>query len=535
MLLRKKEEMDNHISLSDNPGDYKTPYTSWYPNQHDVAEKIVNLPEGKVLLLEMPTGAGKSLLPIVTSHFRKGTVVMMSTRDLQLQYEQSFSNAAVIWGQSHYPCVDEINIDKCRAVYNEAPSRDDCPFDSYSEAKDGCDLFYQCPYEIAKRKAFSADCRVLNYHYGYFSSWWKDTDKANLNWDLFCDEAHRLPDVLSGLVSIRIAPSTAKHFHLPSFPQISGGLRRDMEAAATWLRSARNEVSPMLKVKDVRARRSAMQFYTKLDELQDAIHEADRESWHIQSDKDGFAARPVIPGDYAHKIVIPNARSVILMSATIGHPEILLADLGLSTSDYEFFSVPHGFPPDNRPVFWVTNVPKIRYKTTPAEYAYQADVIGKILDMHNGEKGLIHTASWKHTNELAERLSGNGNADRIMVADGARLETVEKFKQSPLGTVAISPSWQEGLNFPDDELRFSVIGKTPWLSQGDPVVRMRMRRKGGGEWYKSKAALRVVQAAGRGVRHKNDWCVTYICDGTWGQVEPYVPQWFMVDRIRIGG
>ena len=222
------------------------------------------------------------------------------------------------------------------------------------------------------------------------------------------------------------------------------------------------------------------------------------------------------------------------MSATIGKPEIMLNDLGLQGRDYEFVSMPHGFPADNRTVFWVTDVPKIRYKTTEREYAYQADVISHIIHLHNGEKGLICTASWKHTNELAERLAKNGNGDRIMVADGPRLETVEKFKQSPLGTVAISPSWQEGLNFPDDELRFIIIAKIPWLSQADPVVGMRMRRRGGGEWYSSKAALRVVQAAGRGVRHIEDWCVTYIVDGCWGQVEEYVPQWFAVDRIRIG-
>jgi len=272
----------------------------------------------------------------------------------------------------------------------------------------------------------------------------------------------------------------------------------------------------------------------KLVELQEAIHTADRESWYVKSNRDGFSARPVIPGDYAQKVIPPNVRSVILMSATIGHPEIMLNDLGLQDREYEFVSMPHGFPPENRPVFWVTNAPKIRYKTTEKEYTYQSDIISKILSMHKGERGLIHTASWKHTHALAEKLAQNGNADRIMIADGARLETVEKFKQSAEGTVAISPSWQEGLNFPDDELRFAITGKVPWLSQGDPVVKMRMNRRGGGEWYKSKAALRVVQAAGRGVRHIDDWCVTYIVDGCWGQVEPYVPQWFAVDRIRIG-
>jgi len=458
----------------------------------------------------------------------------MSTRDLQSQYEQTFSGIAVVWGQANYPCIDEINTNACQSMYGEPATRADCPFDSYAEAKEKCELFFQCPYEVAKRKAYGARARVLNYHYGYFSSWWKEEDRPRLPWDLFCDEAHRLPEVLSDLVSIRIAPSTAKFFGLPHAPNIAGGLRRDMESAVDWLSNAQHSMAYMLKDKDVRRRRRATQMHMKLVDLQQAIHYAERESWYIQSDGKGFSARPVIPGKYAHRVIIPNARSTILMSATIGRPEVMLRDLGLEDREYEFISTPHGFPKENRPVFWVTNVPKIRYKTTEKEYAYQASVISKIIGMHEGEKGLIHTASWKHTQSLAEALAQNGNSDRIMVADGARLETVEKFKRSKAGTVALSPSWQEGLNFPDDELRFTVIAKSPFLSQADPVVRMRMRRRGGGEWYRSKAALKVVQAAGRGVRHAKDWCVTYICDGTWGQLEEYTPKWFEVEKIRIG-
>ena len=185
--------MGNPITLSDNPCDYGLPheYNEWYPSQREVTERAVNLPDGKILLIDLPTGGGKSLIPMAVSHFRKGTVVMMSTRDLQIQYEQSFPNASVIWGQSNYSCIDPINIAACTKMYSESPNRTDCPFDSYSEAKEGCELFYSCPYEVAKRKAFGAQARILNYHYGYFATWWKDAEKGKLDWDLFCDEAHR--------------------------------------------------------------------------------------------------------------------------------------------------------------------------------------------------------------------------------------------------------------------------------------------------------------------------------------------------------
>jgi len=421
--------MDTNIILSNNPQEYGLPYTSWYPNQRELAEKAVNLKEKRVLIIEAPTGLGKSSIGVTVSHFRKGTVVLMSTRDLQQQYAQTFSNVAVIWGQGNYPCIDEVHIQTCKKIYGENPSRADCPFDSHAEAAQKCTLFHRCPYEVAKRRAMVAQTRVLNYHYGYFSSWWKQENNA-VPWDLVCDEAHTLPEVLASLVSINIAPSTANFFGLPSVPVIEGGLRRDMNQAVNWLHNAQRSMSRAIKNKDVRKRKRAIQLYTKLTELQDVISSAERESWYIKSGDNGFSARPVIPGNYAQKIIIPNARSIILMSATIGRPEILLRELGLSNSEYEFVSTPHGFPKENRPIFWVTNVPKIRYKTTSSEYDYQAQVINKIINLHKNEKGLIHTASWKHANNLARALAQNGNADRIMLANGKRLSTIEKFKKA---------------------------------------------------------------------------------------------------------
>ena len=76
-----------------------------------------------------------------------------------------------------------------------------------------------------------------------------------------------------------------------------------------------------------------------------------------------------------------------------------------------------------------------------------------------------------------------------------------------------------------------IRDRVPWLSQADPIVRMRMRAKGGNDWYRWKAALKVVQAAGRGVRHADDWCVTYIADGLFPKVKEFCPEWFEVTRL----
>jgi Rad3-related DNA helicase len=34
------------------------------------------------------------------------------------------------------------------------------------------------------------------------------------------------------------------------------------------------------------------------------------------------------------------------------------------------------------------------------------------------------------------------------------------------------------------------------------------------EWYDSETLKKVIQSIGRGIRHKSDWCITYVIDGS---------------------
>jgi Rad3-related DNA helicase len=507
------------VSLSNNPLEYGLPFTTWYPHQNELAEYAINLSEKKVLVVESPCGMGKSGIPLAVAHFRPGTMALMGTRDLQQQYADSFSNAVTVWGQEHYPCVNVEYQDDFRYLYGEMPTCGDCPHRKRKE----CDYFTRCSYELAKRDALVADAKILNYAYAYHTNWWKREPRQ---WDLFCDEAHRVPEILSQLISINVGDRLQAKFDLPPLWVVKGGLRKHLNETASWLQHATLALHRHCSSDDVRHAHQAQQLKARYEELAETLTLAEPESWYVESDGEKLSVRPVVPGEYSRRLINDIPRSVILMSATIGNAKVLLDDLGLGNREYEFVSMPHAFPVENRPVIWLKQAPRIRYRTTDKEYRKQADMLANLMRVHKGEKGLIHTASWHHTYELAKMLNARGYASRVMVADGARLETVDAFKNSTNGTVAISPSWQEGLNFPDDQLRWCVIAKVPFLSQGDAIVRMRIHRPGGSDWYKWKAALRVVQAAGRGVRHAGDWCITYVADGVFPQIVPYLPDWF---------
>ena len=66
---------------------------------------------------------------------------------------------------------------------------------------------------------------------------------------------------------------------------------------------------------------------------------------------------------------------------------------------------------------------------------------------------------------------------------------------------------------PDDQCRFIIIAKSPFESPEDKLVSARVYGNGMGKfWYKSICAQSIVQASGRGVRHKRDHCLTYLLD-----------------------
>jgi len=125
-----------------------------------------------------------------------------------------------------------------------------------------------------------------------------------------------------------------------------------------------------------------------------------------------------------------------------------------------------------------------------------------------------------------------GNGRLHVPSLGSSAAQVEQFRKVP-DRVVIAPSWREGLDFPDEDARFCIVAKVPFLSLGDPVVSLKLRREGGQRWYSWKAAMAVVQAAGRIVRHEADYGTTYILDANWKRVGKQAPAWFDVQETTL--
>jgi Rad3-related DNA helicase len=369
---------------------------------------------------------------------------------------------------------------------------------------------------------------VLNYAYAFYAKWW--TTNPGM---MFLDEAHRIPELLSDLVSIDVPESVRRKFDLPYFPALAGSSKVAIQRAITWAKQALEALKDWISLaKEIGGDEKQMAKAENLQSRLIAISEISPgdDDWYIASGMSlgKFTAKPVFPGLFAQKFMPREAAISVMMSATIGDPSVIAGEMNLEAGDYDSISLPHILPKERRPVFLLGNAPAISRKTTPAEYNQQADLIEGILAKHPDHKGLIHTASWLHAKALATKLAHTG---RIFLAEGERTSTVQRFRDSKPGTVAISPSWGHGLDFPGDEARFGIIAKIPFLSLGDPVVALRLKSTGGRKWYDWNACLSVVQAAGRTVRGMDDWGVTYIVDALWGRVSRFAPKWFEVTEV----
>ena len=504
------------MEIDNSPFSFGLPHEHWRPYQNEVISWLSRTRKG-VYILEAPTGFGKSAVAAAISTIRDTTVITIST-DLQIQYAEAYG-FSLVWGRARYPCTnpDRVKrwVDRYGEQYNQhsvrEPTVDRCPLPT----TDRCP---SCPYHQARKNAQRNSRLVLNLHYAALSRWWRERPC------LFLDEAHRAADTLSSLLSFHFSHRTRQRFSLPPWPQAQGHAVWAHRAVAAWLEHSSSLLQAQLRSipdSDEKMRHYLKRLSVRFSKLSSSLGSCPPGSYYISIRNNELHISPVDVSTAIQPLLRP---LTVLMSATIGDPGQLARELGLSS--FQFRSIPHPFPPEIRPVFFYTQSAPLGHRSQEQEWRHNASIITHILNQHPAEKGIIHVASWKQVQTLARFLP----SERLFIPQPPRSRAVRQFRQSPQPLVALSPSWREGLDFPNDQARFSIIAKIPFADLSDPITRLRKERYGW-PWYLWKAALGVVQAAGRIVRSEDDYGTSYITDGHWTRVRSYAPQWFTVQDI----
>jgi Rad3-related DNA helicase len=101
-------------------------------------------------------------------------------------------------------------------------------------------------------------------------------------------------------------------------------------------------------------------------------------------------------------------------------------------------------------------------------------------------------------------------------------------------SVIVASGMHEGLDLKNDLARFQILAKVPWPAMNDALVKVRMELDG--SYLPYQCALKILQAAGRAVRHDEDSAITYIADSGFDSFMSrsghLIPQWWKDAIVR---
>lgn len=545
------------MGINLKPGDLDLPrkFNHWKGQQAEVIEQIVNS-ERPVFLLDAPTGSGKSVIGIASSYIwrtnwlvaqrlegepsrlPKRVIYVTRTKQLQDQLLADFPNSRTIKGRANFPCL--LNPKKFPELTAE-----DCP----KKGANKCEFTYSCPYLVAKSAALNADIAVLNESYyltevngpGQFS-------QADF---VILDEIDSTESSLMNTISMPISMEMMESFGVAPPEDWE-----DPKSWVTWTNMTYNARALLVgRMNDqvqtfedwsdveIKVNKRATKLSNFNDRLQAFMLEVGATGeFVVQETRDKYGIikkwdlKPISVRNFAERWLWKHGERFLGMSGTILSPVVLARELGLVEDSFEYQQISSSFPLENRLIkFWpVTNMRKVNMDDGSA-LPPLLDAIRSILQKHDQVKILIHTASYQVASAI---LFDHRDNPRVVTHDSAnRAEMLDAFKISPDPLVMVSPSFDRGVDLPDDLCRVVIVAKVPYLNLGDKQVAARLKAPGGDQWYVFKAIQTLMQMTGRGVRNETDYCDTYILDSQFnsllGRTRQYIPKWWLESIRRI--
>jgi ATP-dependent DNA helicase DinG len=543
----------------------------------------------KYIVLEAPTGFGKSPVAIAVALTLGTSYICTSTKDLQTQYARDFPFLKVK-GKNNFIC--EVKDDfirngtyKCglyvsnevNECYHTTADYGPCMINRDFK-KRGCKYrtfleHYKVDNVGTRQEEVFIDQHMTDCYQQEYSQWlhlknlnekreWRPcgyyhqknvalrSSHSILNYSLFLgllfatneglpsrellvlDEAHRLEEEIVKFTGISISKRRWKRY-IPDFKMVDYGYN-DIEKwidslTDLWIKMGELEIPEELAVE-------AITDTKKLSQVIDNVG-SNPKNWivsDIKKENNNQVTRvelkPLDVSPYC-KGVFELCDKILMMSATILDKDAFCTSIGLAPQEVKFIQVPSDFPLQNRPINPL-NVVYLNYESLHKDAVKRtiAEAIDRMMTQHKDHKGIIHTTSYEQLNFIKENVSRD-NRRRLLETDPEvqRDEIIKEHINATKPTVLISPSLHLGLDLKDDLSRFQVITKVPYPSLGDRWINEKRRRNE--NWYTWQTALRLVQAYGRSVRSKDDWARTYVLDSAF---TPFVrknknilPHWFI--------
>lgn len=473
----------------------------------------------KFVVSQMPTGTGKTFIAMAVKQLLEvPTIYVCTTKSLQDQFVTDFPSARLIKGRANYPCG---------RVPQKFPdlTADDCMGDS---------CLASCPYKAAKEDARKADLVVTNTAY-YLNEirYAKQFAGRGL---VVIDEADTLEDMLLDQVSVQITEYDVEKMSLgrPVFKTKWEEWKVWAEKTFVAMRAKEQDLQMELKnydseekwetapVKLIRDAKFTSRLVGKLGFFLKAVDK--NWVWEQGEGKTRAGAKywkwifKPIRVDQFGDIVWKSGDRFLMMSATILNNKQYERNVGLfphrqEEDSVDYIEVDSTFPAERRQVKIVPGV-DITAKKIDENLPALVEAAARICADHAREKGVVHAVSYRVGRAIADRLGSRA----VFHDPSTRAAAIKRFKESTSPLVLVSPSVERGEDFPDDICRFIVIVKLPYPYLGDPRISRRLYLPDGQKWYNLKTVSKLIQMTGRGMRHEEDSCVSYILDPGFGRL-----------------
>lgn len=506
-------------------------FTEFQNDQASTIERILDYYEqdNELVILDAPTGTGKTLIgEAVRQRLEKKGLYLCSSITLQHQFGKDFPYAEILMGRSNYLPTRRVT------QFGRALTCADCEYDQTKKECRLCHSYENCTYNLAKQKALRTK-DVANLNTSYFLTEANGPAKFSCAFPFaVLDEADAIEQELMRFVEIHISQQMKDYLKLwaPKHKTVE-------DSWIEWI----NEVVPYV---EARLKKEAQDFEKFSPERQKIWKNAANlltrmkrmhlrpEGWVYTGYTQGLIQfRPVMVDQMAHEYLWDHVGKWLCMSATILSPDEFVDSMGYEGS-WEVVEMRSPFPVKHRPMYYAPIANVIGADDQKRE-AWGDLTLGlkRIMARHPDERILVHTVSYGLSNWLRSELVDAGLGDRVVcyMEASERKDAIEKFESLDNG-VLIASSLDRGYDGKDDLVRVVVVCKMPYLSLGDKQVNTRLfKTRGGGVWYAVQTARRLVQMVGRGMRHADDKCVTYILDM---QFSRFWKEW-TVQNTRIAG
>lgn len=555
--------------------------------QEDIIVKtifnIVNSAEQNQII-EAPTGAGKSIICLVTAgvladYYGLKSYILCSDLYLWSQYENFISlnnlNFGILKGsRGNYVCDknnQDISLSACKI--EGLGWKTICNF-KLAKSK-GFDCAEICEYAIQRQKAMKSKVCVMTYALWYAHmnivqidpTGWKPFPARDV---LFCDECHKIPELFSGFVSLTIDPirhfpayvnvfdykksvddsfseMTKDEFHkelvkcfeniwnsetpdsvFENYKKYLGLLQKlgDLESLAEEFRQGVNSIK--LKKADLKMLNNFEYIHDVECHISDFLKVISETGVQYLvknnnvSPKNGDKSVSFMCAkeDFlCSKCMFSHTQYTVMLSATVGQKAAFDENIGIGETTFGrsvMTKIPSTFDFSNSPIYYFTKW-NMGFNHINENFKDVANAIFNIIRMyHNGQRGIIQTGSYKNSKMLYEMCPNDLKGRFLYYSNKTEKEEFLKTLEDKNDGIIIGPSLVEGIDLPDDLCRFIIIMKVPWPNMADNLTKKKMELFP--KWFEDHTSKMIIQGIGRGNRHKNDWCVTYIMDNCFGKL-----------------